>query len=80
MKNRISLSEIAIIELSAFCESLGSELIGEAVKRSIDENVPKWRYVRGILKNWEAKKVKTLQDVAMLDAQFDLGKNKNNLG
>lgn len=29
MKNRISLSEIAIIELGAFCESLGSELIGK---------------------------------------------------
>ncbi|MDA2627470.1 DnaD domain protein [Bacillus cereus] len=80
IKNRIPLSEIAIIELGAFCESLGSELIGEAVNRSIDENVPKWRYVRGILKNWEAKKVKTLKDVAMLDAQFDLGKNKKQFG
>ena len=80
MKNRISLSEIAIRELGVFCESLGSELIGEAVNRSIDENVPKWRYVRGILKNWEAKKVKTLKDVAMLDAQFDLGKNKKQFG
>ncbi|HDR4907772.1 TPA: DnaD domain protein [Bacillus cereus] len=80
IKNRISLSEIAIVELGAFCESLGSELILEAVKRSIDENVLKWRYVRGILKNWEAKKVKTLKDVAMLDAQFDLGKNKKQFG
>ncbi|OTW77417.1 DnaD domain protein (plasmid) [Bacillus thuringiensis serovar sumiyoshiensis] len=80
MKNRISLSEIAIIELGTFCESLGSELIGGAVNRSIDENVPKWRYVRGILKNWEVKKVKTLKDVAMLDAQFDLGKNKKQFG
>ncbi|HDR4873795.1 TPA: DnaD domain protein [Bacillus cereus] len=80
MKNRISLSEIAIRELGAFCESLGSELIGEAVNRSIDENVPKWRYVRGILKKWETKKVKTLKDVAMLDAQFDLGKNKKQIG
>ncbi|OOZ78774.1 DNA-binding protein [Bacillus cereus] len=80
MKNRISLSEVAIIELSAFCESLGNELIVEAVNRSIDENVPKWRYIRRILKNWEAKKVKTLKDVAMLDAQFDLGKNKKQFG
>ncbi|HDR7713067.1 DnaD domain protein [Bacillus bombysepticus] len=80
MKNRISLSEVAIIELGAFCESLGSELIGEAVNRSIDENVPKWRYIRRILKNWEAKKVKTLKDVAMLDAQFDLSKNKKQFG
>ncbi|MGX5585886.1 DnaD domain protein [Bacillus thuringiensis] len=80
MKNRISLSEIAIRELGVFCESLGSELIGEAVNRSINENVPKWRYVRGILKKWETKKVKTLKDVAMLDAQFDLGKNKKQFG
>ncbi|WP_072181289.1 DnaD domain-containing protein, partial [Bacillus cereus] len=80
MKNRISLSEVAIIELGAFCESLGNELIVEAVNRSIHENVPKWRYIRRILKNWEAKKVKTLKDVAMLDAQFDLGKNKKQFG
>ncbi|MFK4329085.1 DnaD/phage-associated family protein [Bacillus sp. RC55] len=80
LKNGISLSEIAITELGEFCEALGSELILEAVNRSIDENVPKWRYVRGILKNWETQKVKTLNDVAVLDVQFDLGKNKKQFG
>ncbi|TCJ79086.1 UNVERIFIED_ORG: DnaD/phage-associated family protein [Bacillus cereus] len=76
LKNGILLSEIAIAELGEFCEALGSELILEAVKRSIDENIPKWRYVRGILKNWESQKVKTINDVVVLDAQFDLCKNK----
>ncbi|PGM95330.1 DnaD domain-containing protein [Bacillus cereus] len=80
LKNGVSLSEIAITELGEFCEALGSELILEAVNRSIDENVPKWRYVRGILKNWETQKVKTLNDVAVLDVQFDLGKNKKQFG
>ncbi|EEK70383.1 Phage replication protein [Bacillus mycoides] len=80
LKNGISLSEVAITELGEFCEALGSELILEAVNRSIDENVPKWRYVRGILKNWETQKVKTLNDVAVLDVQFDLGKNKKQFG
>ncbi|MED3126802.1 DnaD domain-containing protein [Bacillus wiedmannii] len=80
LKNGISLSEIAITELGEFCEALGSELILEAVNRSIDENVPKWRYVRGILKNWETKRVKTLNDVVKLDTQFELSKNKKQSG
>ncbi|MGE7885587.1 DnaD domain-containing protein [Bacillus sp. NPDC094077] len=80
LKNGISLSKTAIAELGEFCGALGSELILEAVNRSIDENVPKWRYVRGILKNWETKRVKTLDDVAVLDAQFGLSKNKKQSG
>ncbi|PGE31553.1 DnaD domain-containing protein, partial [Bacillus wiedmannii] len=80
LKNGISLSKTAIAELSAFCGVLGSELILEAVNRSLDENVPKWRYVRGILKKWETKKVKTRNDVAVLDEQFDLSKNKKQSG
>ncbi|MGW6151345.1 DnaD domain-containing protein [Bacillus mycoides] len=80
LKKGISLSEIAITELGEFCEVLGSELILEAVNRSIDENVPKWRYVRGILKNWETKRVKTLNDVVKLDTQFELSKNKKQSG
>ncbi|MEJ9255726.1 DnaD domain protein [Bacillus wiedmannii] len=80
LKNGISLSKTAIAELSEFCEVLGSELILEAVNRSLDENVPKWRYVRGILKKWETKKVKTRNDVAVLDEQFDLSKNKKQSG
>ncbi|HGO9403963.1 TPA: DnaD domain-containing protein, partial [Bacillus cereus] len=80
LKNGISLSKIAIAELGEFCGVLGSELILEAVNRSLDENVPKWRYVRGILKKWETKKVKTRNDVAVLDEQFDLSKNKKQSG
>lgn len=80
LKNGISLSKTAIAELGEFCGALGSELILEAVNRSLDENVPKWRYVRGILKNWETKKVKTRNDVAVLDEQFDLSKNKKQSG
>ncbi|MBE7123656.1 DnaD domain-containing protein [Bacillus cereus] len=80
LKNGISLSGTAMTELSEFCKAFGSELIIEAVTRSIDENIPKWRYVRGILKNWEIKRVKTLNDITKLDAQFDLSKNKKQTG
>ncbi|MDC6159829.1 DnaD domain protein [Bacillus albus] len=80
LKNGIPLSKTAIPELGGFCGALGIELILEAVNRSIDENVPKWRYVRGILKNWEIQGVKTLNDIAKLDVQFDLKKNKKEIG
>ncbi|MDZ5607057.1 DnaD domain protein [Bacillus pseudomycoides] len=76
LKNGIALSEIAITELGEFCDTLGSELIMHAVNKAIDENVPKWRYIRSILSNWEKRKVKTLNDVAALDTQFELSKNK----
>ncbi|SDY37924.1 DnaD domain protein [Bacillus sp. 166amftsu] len=76
----IPLSEIAITELGEFCNTLGSELIVHAVNKALDENVPKWRYIRSILSNWEKQKVKTLNDVAALDAQFELSKNKKKSG
>ncbi|MGG4303641.1 DnaD domain protein [Bacillus wiedmannii] len=80
LKNGIPLSKAVIPELGGFCGALRIELILEAVNRSIDENVPKWRYVRGILKNWEIQGVKTLNDIAKLDVQFDLKKNKKEIG
>ncbi|MCP9280659.1 DnaD domain protein [Bacillus wiedmannii] len=71
----IPLSEIAITELGEFCDVLGSELIKYAANKAIDENAPRWNYVKAILKNWEKQKVKTLDDVAALDRRFEMSKN-----
>nr|MBU6863699.1 DnaD domain protein [Streptococcus oralis] len=59
----IPLSEIAITELGEFCDLFGRELILHATNKAIDENAPKWNYVKAILKNWQKQKVKTLDDV-----------------
>ncbi|PFS78636.1 primosomal replication protein N [Bacillus cereus] len=81
LKQGIPLSEIAIQELGEFCDRFGNELITHAVNKAIDENVPKWRYIRSILSNWEKAKVKTLNDVAALDTRFEMSKkNKNRTG
>ncbi|MEC2977264.1 DnaD domain protein, partial [Bacillus cereus] len=72
----IPLSEIAITELGEFCDSFGSELIKHAAHKAIDENKPKWNYIKAILKSWEKQKVKTLDDVAALDRRFEMSKNK----
>ncbi|WP_459503049.1 DnaD domain-containing protein [Bacillus sp. C1] len=81
LEKGIPLSEIAITELGEFCNLLGSKLIIHAANKAIDENVSKWRYIRTILKDWEKKKVKTLNDVAALDTQFEMSKkNKKRTG
>lgn len=77
LKNEgIPLREIAITELGEFCDSFGSELIKHAAHKAIDENKPKWNYIKAILKSWEKQKVKTLDDVAALDRRFEMSKNK----
>ncbi|OUB90293.1 primosomal replication protein N [Bacillus thuringiensis serovar medellin] len=77
LEKGIPLSEIAIQELGEFCDRFGNELVIHAVNKAIDENVPKWRYIRSILSNWEKEKVKTLNDVAALDTRFEMSKKNN---
>ncbi|PEM89490.1 DnaD domain protein [Bacillus toyonensis] len=73
----IPLSEIAITELGEFCDLFGRELILHATNKAIDENAPKWNYIKAILKNWQKQKVKTLDDVVALDRRFEMSKNRN---
>ncbi|PRT14994.1 primosomal replication protein N [Bacillus toyonensis] len=77
LKQGIPLSEIAIQELGEYCDRFGNKLITHAVNKAIDENVPKWRYIRSILSSWEKAKVKTLDDVAALDTRFEMSKKNN---
>ncbi|MEJ9148418.1 DnaD domain protein, partial [Bacillus thuringiensis] len=77
LEKGIPLSEIAIQELGEFCDRFGNELVIHAVNKAIDENVPKWRYIRSILSSWEKEKVKTLNDVAALDTRFEMSKKNN---
>lgn len=73
----IPLSEIAITELGEFCDVFGRELILHATNKAIDENAPKWNYIKAILKNWQKQQVKTLDDVAALDRRFEMSKSRN---
>lgn len=70
MKNNIPLSVIAEQELGEFCDSFGSELVNRAVDKAIDENAPRWAYIRTILINWQKSNVKTLADVIKLDEDY----------
>ncbi|ABS22850.1 DnaD domain protein [Bacillus cytotoxicus] len=70
MKNSIPLSVIAEQELGEFCDLFGSELVNAAVDKALDENAPRWTYIRTILSNWQKNNVKTLADVIKLDEDY----------
>ncbi|MEC3248521.1 DnaD domain protein [Bacillus cereus] len=72
----IPLSEIAIAELGSFCNLFSGELIQHAINKAVDENAPRWNYIKAILRNWKEQEVKTLVDVAILDRRFEMSKKK----
>ncbi|MDA2528548.1 DnaD domain protein [Bacillus cereus] len=72
----IPLSEIAIAELGDFCNLFSDELIQHAINKAVDENAPRWNYIKAILRNWKEQEVKTLVDVATLDRRFEMSKKK----
>ncbi|WP_410982658.1 DnaD domain-containing protein [Bacillus cereus] len=70
MKKSIPLSAIAEQELGEFCDSFGSELVNTAVDKALDENAPRWAYIRTILIDWQKNNVKTMADVIKLDEDY----------
>ena len=76
IKGGIPLSEIAIAELGSFCNLFSGELIQHAINKAVDENAPRWNYIKAILRNWKEQEVKTLVDVAILDRRFEMSKKK----
>ena len=63
------INQFTVDNITADLEDYGKELVLEAMKRSAT-NGKQYGYVRGILKNWGSKNVKTLHDVDVLDATF----------
>ena len=56
------------------------ELIQHAINKAVDENAPRWNYIKAILRNWKEQEVKTLVDVATLDRRFEMSKKRNITG
>lgn len=67
------LNSVNAQSLQYWCEDLSPELLVEALKRS--KRSRSFKYTEGILKKWEAKGVKNMDDVQDLDSEFE--KNKS---
>ncbi len=70
LQNNIPLSETAMQDLGEFSDVLGSQIIMEAVDRAVDQNAKRWKYISGILFNWQKSNVKTMADVIKLDEDY----------
>ncbi|MBO0456317.1 DnaD domain protein [Enterococcus hulanensis] len=67
------LNSVNVQSLQYWCEDLSPELLVEALKRS--KGSRSFKYTEGILKKWEAKGVKNMDDVQALDTEFEKSKS-----
>lgn len=64
-------SSIIYEELMDWLDRLGVELVVEAMRRTAAANTRSWRYTEAVLRTWADANVKTLDDVARLDAEHE---------
>lgn len=57
-------------DIEYWCNDLSPELVLEAMKRTLEQNKRTWKYTKGILRDWEHKGVKTLDDVKALETEW----------
>ena len=66
----LTMNGITQQKIMSWCDDLSDELVIYAMQKAIESNRVSWSYAEGILKNWASKRVKTIQDVNALEAQF----------
>jgi DNA replication protein len=64
-----------IVEWHVGC-GFSQELILEALKRAVLNQITSWKYIRSILQEWDRKNLRTLQDVLQDDANFHARQGK----
>lgn len=69
-------STASMRELMDFEEKLGTELCYKAIDQALDANVKTWPYVKAILKSYQDRGFKTLDDVQQAEAQRMQRKDK----
>lgn len=62
-----SSESLALIE--RYEAEMGADVCKLAMDRAIDEQIPKWSYINGILRSWSSAGVKSLADVRAMDAR-----------
>lgn len=69
-----TLSSVDIEILNYWLDRFPEEIVLCAMRKALEQNVRRIKYIDRILANWEIQKVQTLEDVARLDRQHELEK------
>lgn len=57
-------------KIAAWCDDLSDDVVLEALKLAVENGSKKWNYVESILRSWEEKKVKTVEDATAVQQAF----------
>ncbi|TMN23292.1 DnaD domain-containing protein [Lentibacillus cibarius] len=57
-------------DICHWINDIGEPLVLEAMQRALDQQKPRWQYVKGILKAWSKKGITTVEQVAANEAAF----------
>ncbi|WP_052360628.1 DnaD domain-containing protein [Oceanobacillus manasiensis] len=57
-------------EIKEWTTAMNEEILLHAMKKALDQNKITWRYVRGILKAWEKKGIRTVEQARNEEMQF----------
>jgi len=69
-----TLSSVDIEILNYWLDRFPEEIVLCAMRKALEQNVRRIKYIDKILANWEMQNVQTLEDVARLDRQYELEK------
>ena len=69
------INSLTAESLNYWCEDLSPSIVKEALKKSAEQNAKNFKYTESILKSWEKRGVKTVEDIKALDTEFE--KNKS---
>lgn len=75
-KVRATPSAECVDLLTQYTESLGADVVTHAINKALDDNVPKWSYIRGILESYTRDGLATLEKVQQAEAQHYERKNR----
>jgi len=67
-------------EMLDFINDFGDEMVIEAIRRSLDRNKPSWGYAKSILKSWENKGIKTMDQAKAEEIEFQNQQASRNRG
>ncbi|RYG73443.1 DnaD domain protein [Lentibacillus lipolyticus] len=57
-------------DICHWINDIGEPLVREAMQRALDQQKPRWQYVKGILKAWSNKGITTVEQAAANEAAF----------
>jgi len=70
-------SEIAIDELKGYTETLGADVVIHAFEIALDNKSTTWRYIRGILMDYQRDGLSSIEAVREAEADFNRRKQEN---